>query len=58
MEPIGTAFKSDGEQVVVHRCRGCGVVRYNRVAADDNPVLLEELPVLDLPNDDTYLADE
>lgn len=47
MEPIGTFYRPSLEQVVVHRCLGCGAIRYNRVAADDNPILLEELPVLD-----------
>jgi hypothetical protein len=47
MEPIGVFYRPSLEQVVVHRCLGCDSVRYNRVAADDNPVLLAELPVLD-----------
>lgn len=55
MEPIGVFYRvSNLEQMVVHRCRGCGFVRYNRVAADDNPVLLGRLPVIDpatLPSD-------
>ncbi|HLI52385.1 MAG TPA: RNHCP domain-containing protein [Thermomicrobiaceae bacterium] len=46
MEPIGTFYRSSGEQVLVHHCRGCGFTRWTRVAADDNTVLLEELPVL------------
>lgn len=46
MEPIGTFYRPSGEQVLVHHCRGCGFTRWTRVAADDNPVLLEELPVL------------
>ena len=49
MEPIGTAFKRNGEQVIVHRCLGCGEVRYCRAAADDNLILCEELPVMELP---------
>lgn len=48
MEPVGTAFKADGEQTVVHRCRGCGIERYNRIAADDSPLLLMQLPVVSL----------
>lgn len=47
MEPIGVFYRPNLEQMVVHRCLGCGAVRYNRVAADDNPVLLAELPVID-----------
>ena len=30
-------------------CLGCGFVRYNRIAADDNPILLAELPIVDQP---------
>jgi hypothetical protein len=46
MEPIGMFFKPKGEQVIVHRCRGCGFERHNRVAADDNPVALMRLPLV------------
>lgn len=47
MEPVATFFRANGEQVLVHRCRGCGVERHNRIAADDNPVLLESLEVVE-----------
>jgi hypothetical protein len=47
MQPVGVFYRRNLEQVVVHRCLGCGFVRYNRIAADDNPVLLAELPVID-----------
>jgi hypothetical protein len=47
MQPIGVFYRRNLEQVVVHRCLGCGFVRYNRIAADDNPVLLAELPIVD-----------
>lgn len=43
MAPVGTFFKPKGEQVVVHRCNGCGIERRNRVAADDNPLALLRL---------------
>lgn len=46
MEPIGICVRGSGEQAIVHRCLGCGFERYNRVAADDNPALLAELPVV------------
>jgi hypothetical protein len=46
MAAIGVAFRSNGEQMVVHRCNGCGIERQNRVAADDNPTaLLRLVPV-------------
>jgi hypothetical protein len=44
MAPIGVFYRPKGEQVVVHRCLGCGFERHNRVAADDNLLLLAELP--------------
>ena len=43
MPAIGVAYRPDGEQMVVHRCNGCGVERRNRVAADDNPIALLRL---------------
>ncbi len=43
MEPIGTFARSNGEQMVVHRCGGCGAERHNRIAADDNPIALLRL---------------
>jgi hypothetical protein len=42
--------------MVVHTCLGCGFVRYNRIAADDNPVVLGELPILDPPSPGTTWA--
>jgi len=43
MSAIGVAYRADGEQMVVHRCNGCGIERQNRVAADDNPIALLRL---------------
>ena len=34
-----------GDWAVIHRCRICGVLHSNRVAADDNPRLLMSLAV-------------
>lgn len=45
MEPVGMAVRRNGEQAVVHTCRGCGVTRHCRVAADDNPLLVMRLPL-------------
>ncbi|HET9659435.1 MAG TPA: RNHCP domain-containing protein [Thermomicrobiales bacterium] len=49
MEPIGTAFRRNGEQVIVHRCLGCGEVRYCRAAADDHLLVCMRLPPMELP---------
>lgn len=46
MAPIGTFHRPKGEQVVLHRCLGCGQERHNRIAADDNPVRLLHLPLV------------
>lgn len=42
MEPIAIWVRS-GEWVLLHRCRGCGEIRPNRVAPDDNETLLISL---------------
>lgn len=40
MEPIGVWVKKNGEWAIIHRCRVCGKLNANRVAADDNPMKL------------------
>ena len=37
MEPIAVWVRKGGEWAVIHRCRRCGTLSSNRVAADDNP---------------------
>jgi hypothetical protein len=51
MEPVGVVARRNGEQAVIHRCRGCGIDRHCRVAADDNPLLLMKLPPVALEID-------
>ena len=46
MEPIGVFSRPNGEQMLVHRCRGCEAERHNRVAADDNPLVAMRLPLV------------
>ena len=43
MEPIAVWVKEDGEWSIVHRCVTCGALRLNRIAGDDNEVLLLSL---------------
>jgi hypothetical protein len=50
MEPIGVYYRRNGEQMLVHRCLGCGRLRQNRVAADDNPPAVEALPETEYPD--------
>lgn len=40
MEPISIATKADGEWSIVHRCVGCGQLRTNRIAGDDDELAL------------------
>ena len=40
MEPIAVWVRKGGEWAVIHRCRRCGRLHSNRIAADDNPVKL------------------
>ncbi|QDU70354.1 RNHCP domain-containing protein [Mucisphaera calidilacus] len=43
MEPIGIDVRSDGEWALIHRCTGCGVIRTNRIAGDDQELALLQL---------------
>jgi hypothetical protein len=45
MEPIGVSIQRNGEWSLVHRCTGCGTLRINRIASDDNEMLLLSLAV-------------
>ena len=45
MEPIGVWVRKNGEWAIIHRCRTCGTLVSNRVAADDNPRLLLSIAV-------------
>ncbi len=40
MEPVGVWVRNKGEWAIIHRCRRCGSLSSNRIAADDNPVKL------------------
>lgn len=40
MEPIAVWVRKSGEWAVIHRCKRCGVLSSNRIAADDNPMKL------------------
>ena len=40
MEPVAVWIRKDGEWAIIHRCRRCGKLGSNRVAADDNPMKL------------------
>ncbi len=45
MEPIGVWVRKNGEWALIHRCKTCGTLSSNRIAADDNPALLMSIAV-------------
>lgn len=40
MEPIAVWVRKSGEWAIVHRCKRCGILSSNQIAADDNPMKL------------------
>lgn len=58
MPAIGVAYRADGEQMLIHRCNGCGAERQNRIAADDDPAAVMRLPLAPLPYGKTVPATE
>ena len=40
MEPVAVWVRKNGEWAIIHRCRIFGAMSSNRVAADDNPMML------------------
>ncbi len=45
MDPIGVWVRKNGEWAIIHRCRRCGELSSNRIAADDSPVKLMSIAV-------------
>lgn len=45
MDPIGVWVRKNGEWAIIHRCRSCGKLISNRIAADDNSSLLLSIAV-------------
>lgn len=45
MEPVAVSVRPGGEWVLIHRCRRCGALRGNRIAGDDNELVLLSLAV-------------
>jgi hypothetical protein len=44
MQPVGYFQRPNGEYALVHRCDGCELERFNRIAADDDLELMLALP--------------
>lgn len=40
MDPVAVWVRRNGEWAIIHRCRRCGVLHSNRMAADDDPLKL------------------
>lgn len=40
MEPVAVWVRKNGEWAIIHRCKICGALSSNRIAADDNPMTL------------------
>lgn len=40
MEPVAVWVRKNGEWAIIHRCKICGTLSSNRIAADDNPMKL------------------
>ena len=50
MEPIAVWVRPSGEWSLVHRCGTCRVARVNRVAGDDDPLVLMSLAARPMAN--------
>jgi len=50
MEAIGVWVRKGGEWAIIHRCRICGHISSNRIAADDSPLALMSIAIRPLGN--------
>lgn len=50
MEPIAISVQRDGEWSIVHRCERCQNIKTNRIAGDDDSLLLLSLALRPLTN--------
>ena len=52
MEPISIYVQKNKEWSIIHKCTKCGTIRHNRIASDDNELLLLTIsaePLMSLP---------
>ena len=56
MEAIGVWVRKGGEWALIHRCKICGHISSNRIAADDNPLVLMSIAMKPLGNPPFPLA--
>jgi hypothetical protein len=50
MEPVAVWVRNKGEWAIIHRCKRCGDLSSNRVAADDNPMKLMSIAMRPIAN--------
>ena len=50
MEPVAVFVRRNGEWAIIHRCKKCGALSANRIAADDNPLKLMSIALRPLAN--------
>ena len=50
MEPISVWIRNRGEWALIHRCKCCGQIHSNRIAADDNPAKLLSIAMKPVAN--------
>lgn len=43
MEPISLWMKEDGETMILHRCTICGSIKANRLAGDDDDLVVRNI---------------
>ena len=47
MEPVAKIIRKSGEEVIVHKCLKCGIIRKNRIAGDDSFKVVAGLKVIE-----------
>ena len=50
MEPVAVWVRKGGEWALIHRCKRCGALSSNRIAADDNPMKLMSIAMKPIAN--------
>lgn len=50
MEPLAVFVAQGGEWMLIHRCKSCGLLHENRIAGDDNMMILMAIAARPLAN--------
>ncbi|MEV4128062.1 RNHCP domain-containing protein [Nocardia sp. NPDC049707] len=56
MEAMSMSARPDGEWMLIHECLTCGELSTNRIAGDDNPLVLVRLVLRPLQSRSTSIA--